>query len=1012
MSRATCRNVYVLVLWMSKRLQILESEEIKELYQRPCFSPEEREQFFSISADERVAMKQFHSIKSRLYFLLQLGYFKARYQFFAFDLQAVRQDALYVQQRYFPDSVPGEITKVTRLKQQRMILELCKYRLCDDYHRAQLQSQARQAARISSKPIYILRELLQYLNEAHVVAPGYSFLQDIVGQALSYEQDRLINLITNRLEESELQMLDGMLNDLTGLHEITHIKRQPKDFSLSQIKREVERGYRIAPFYGLARRVLPDLGISNESIIYYASLVEYYTVYKLKRLERSIAYLYLLCFLFHRYQRLHDNLINCLIHNVKFHNNKAKEVAKERMYASRIEGKDSLQQAAAVLKLFTDDTIPAYKPFGEVRAQAFRLLDRRRIDALADRISTETHIDETAFQWDHIDTLAHRFKRHLRPLLLKLDFAAVSPSDPLIEAVVFLKTMFRQRKPLSAVTGLPVTFINESVRRYIYDKKGVISDRYEFLVYRQLRNGLESGDIFCRESVRFRSFEDDLLDEKQWNQKHALIGQTGLSVLSRPIETHLAELEEELEDRIYEVNRRIALRQNDHITITKRTRRWKLARIQGRESINHPVFDVLRQIDIGRILHFVDRDTRFMESFDHVLGRYVKKDIDKQIIAACLIAWGTNMGLGRMGQISDIEYQRLTACSDSLIRPETLQAANDAVSNATAELPLFRHYDIGAVHSSSDGQRFETRIHTFNARHSRKYFGLKKGVIAYSLVANHIPINAEIIGANEHESHYVFDLLFNNTTKLQPEVHSTDTHGANEVNFALLHLFGYQFAPRYKDIYDRIATGLYGFKHPNHYDEQMLLKPIRKLNTRLIIEEWDNIKRIVVSLAMKTTRQNIIVGKLSSHARKNKTKRALWEYDNLIRSLYLLDFVDSSALRRNVETALNRGENYHQLRRAVSYANFGKLRFHTEYEQKLWGECSRLITNCVIYYNAVILSHLWQRNYNNAFLVSPVAWQHINFYGRYEFEKRPQPIEIEEIVQQLEGLPIEDFSSS
>jgi len=30
-----------------------------------------------------------------------------------------------------------------------------------------------------------------------------------------------------------------------------------------------------------------------------------------------------------------------------------------------------------------------------------------------------------------------------------------------------------------------------------------------------------------------------------------------------------------------------------------------------------------------------------------------------------------------------------------------------------------------------------------------------KGIVAYTLVANHIPINATVIGANEHESHYV-----------------------------------------------------------------------------------------------------------------------------------------------------------------------------------------------------------------------------------------------------------------
>jgi TnpA family transposase len=91
----------------------------------------------------------------------------------------------------------------------------------------------------------------------------------------------------------------------------------------------------------------------------------------------------------------------------------------------------------------------------------------------------------------------------------------------------------------------------------------------------------------------------------------------------------------------------------------------------------------------------------------------------------------------------------------------------------------------------------------------------------------------------------------------------------------------------------------------------------------------------MVSLAMKTTTQHIIVSKLSAFARKIKTRRALWEYDNIIRSLYLLDYIDSPPLRQNVQRALNRVENYHQLRRAVSYANFGKLRFKTEHEQQI-----------------------------------------------------------------------------
>jgi TnpA family transposase len=276
------------------------------------------------------------------------------------------------------------------------------------------------------------------------------------------------------------------------------------------------------------------------------------------------------------------------------------------------------------------------------------------------------------------------------------------------------------------------------------------------------------------------------------------------------------------------------------------------------------------------------------------------------------------------------------------------------------------------------------------------------------LVANHLPINARIIGAHEHESHYVYDLLANNTTEVQPARHSTDTHGTNHVNFALLHIFGYQFAPRYKNLFDKVRTSLYGFKHPSQYSD-MLLKPIRKANKQLIIDEWPNMQRIFLSLALKTTTQFIIVGKLSSYTRKNRTKRALWELDNIYRSLYLLSYIDSLTLRQNVQQAMNRGESYHQLRRAVSYANFGTLRFKTESEQLIWSECSRLITNCIIYYNAALLSRLLEikeaageeEQVNLLGRVSPVAWQHINFHGRFEFLDPPAPIDLESVVQDL-----------
>jgi len=56
-------------------------------------------------------------------------------------------------------------------------------------------------------------------------------------------------------------------------------------------------------------------------------------------------------------------------------------------------------------------------------------------------------------------------------------------------------------------------------------------------------------------------------------------------------------------------------------------------------------------------------------------------------LIACLLAWGTNTGIARMGQISDIGYHSLVSMSDNFLRPETLREANDRVSNAISQLP-------------------------------------------------------------------------------------------------------------------------------------------------------------------------------------------------------------------------------------------------------------------------------------------------------------------------------------
>ena len=280
-------------------------------------------------------------------------------------------------------------------------------------------------------------------------------------------------------------------------------------------------------------------------------------------------------------------------------------------------------------------------------------------------------------------------------------------------------------------------------------------------------------------------------------------------------------MEEELEAQYEEVNRRILSGENQHVKLSRKKSgetSWTLPYVGDEAAVNNPFFDKVPQIQIAQLLQFVDSRCQCLDAFTHILQRYAKTPLDRHAVVASVIAYGTNIGLGKMGAISDMNYQTLFTAANNFLRPETVREGNDRVSNATAKLPVFRHYNIDdIIHLSSDGQKFETQIHTIRSRHSPKYFGLKKGITNYTGVANHVPFNARIIGANESESHYVYDILANNTTDIRPAAHSTDTHGTNEVNFVILGVFGFQFAPRYRDVRDKTAT-LSGFKYPSKYD--------------------------------------------------------------------------------------------------------------------------------------------------------------------------------------------------
>jgi hypothetical protein len=131
--------------------------------------------------------------------------------------------------------------------------------------------------------------------------------------------------------------------------------------------------------------------------------------------------------------------------------------------------------------------------------------------------------------------------------------------------------------------------------------------------------------------------------------------------------------------------------------------------------------------------------------------RYAKQPLKDYALIATIIAQAMNNGNLNMSEIANIPYASLQDTLQSRIRLSTLKTANDLISHGISTMSIFPFYsfDLEVLYGGVDGQKFEVGSLTLKARRSKKYFGKGKGVVACTLLANHIPLQTELIGPNE-----------------------------------------------------------------------------------------------------------------------------------------------------------------------------------------------------------------------------------------------------------------------
>ena len=997
---------------VDKRLKILTECEVSELYSAPIFSAEDRSFFFDLDDNEQRACDSHQTYFSKLYFILLLGYFRRKPIVLDELPQQYRSDLAFICEKYFPGkAVPRQnISAMIRSRIYAKILQVCGFNKFGNSERQDAFNLTVRTASYSVEPRYLFDELIVHFSNKKIPIPTYSALQIMISQVIAAENERTSITLRTVLSKPLKEKLNKVLTSEDSKTLLSSIKKLPKDFTNREMSKEIEVFNFIKEIYPDVVKAIGQLVLSQSNIDYYASLVDHYTSAKLKRFSTEKSSLYLVCYIYKRYANINECFTTAMIYQVNKLASDAKTHSKSQAYEALTGMRDKIKKAGPIMKLVVNGTVKKHDYFEVFLNKALDILPEKDISELGDYMSNEM-IDPKKYEWEFIDENVSRMKKSIRSLFKCLTFTDRDGDTFALREIVRAQEQLIANDKLSDFNQL---FIKKNARPYIVDKDDagatqINVERAEWWLYTKLVALIDHRQINIPASLTYKRFEDNLLSDERWGQKEALRENSNVASMKADPDVFVQEKMTQLKNKLVFVSKRVVEGQNTTMIYADREGKttWTIKRKPHAPEVNNPFFENMRQMHIGDLLGFTQLQTNFTSALTHIRDKPTvtnKRAVNLSNAIACIVANGTRFGIFQMARLCSIPYDQLNRTQHNHLSLENLRNAHDLVSDAIEALPIFKHYNIqeNLLHASADAQKFESRVSTIRVRYSSKYLGRGKGLAALSLSANHVPVNAKLMALNEHESHHMFDLLYNNNSNIQPDVLSTDTHGTNQCNFALLDLSGWQFAPRYAQV-RKVLNDLFKVSKDGILELRMAIK------TKTILDGWDLIQRIILSLHSKELSQATICKQLSSSKTNSKIFQPLLEYDRLVKAIYMLDYVDSEDLRDYVQRALNRGEAYHQLQRRIEEVNGNKFRGRNDDQLDIWYECARFLGTAIIYFNSCLLSNLMAmyEKRDNLHMVeriktfSPVAWVNINLNGIYSFSSHGEDVNLEDLVQEM-----------
>lgn len=333
------------------------------------------------------------------------------------------------------------------------------------------------------------------------------------------------------------------------------------------------------------------------------------------------------------------------------------------------------------------------------------------------------------------------------------------------------------------------------------------------------------------------------------------------------------------------------------------------------------------------------------------------------------------------------------------ISTERLNAAITDIINHYARFDLPRFWGTGRM-AAADGTQVELYRNNLLAERHIRYGGY--GGIAYHHVSDiYIALFSHFIACGVWEAVYIIDGLLKNTSQIQPNTLHADTQGQSEPVFGLAYLLGIQLMPRIRNWHDLTLYRPSPYARYQHIDALFS----GNIDWSLIRDHWQELMQVVLSIQAGKVLPSMLLRKLGTYSRKNRLYRAFRELGRVIRTIFLLNYINSLPLRQQITAATNKVESYHGFVKWIAFGGYGVIAHHDPIEQEKRIKYMDLMANAIILQNVVDMTTILQQLRQEGFTVnpytlailSPYLTEHLRRFGHYvvEFDNLPPPLQLD-----------------